>query len=71
MGILTWIVLGLVAGFLAKFLMPGLGPGGLVLTILHGPGRTPDPRVRIPRGTPSKPVFRGGPCGVERRAVPR
>jgi uncharacterized membrane protein YeaQ/YmgE (transglycosylase-associated protein family) len=36
MGILTWIVLGLVAGILAKFLMPGQGPGGLVITILLG-----------------------------------
>ena len=36
MGILTWIVLGLVAGFLAKLLMPGKGPAGFVLTILLG-----------------------------------
>jgi uncharacterized membrane protein YeaQ/YmgE (transglycosylase-associated protein family) len=36
MGILTWIVLGLVAGFLAKFLMPGQGPSGLIITILLG-----------------------------------
>ena len=36
MGILTWIVLGLVAGFLAKLLMPGQGPAGFVLTILLG-----------------------------------
>jgi uncharacterized membrane protein YeaQ/YmgE (transglycosylase-associated protein family) len=36
MGILAWIVLGLVAGFLANLLMPGKGPGGLVWTILLG-----------------------------------
>jgi uncharacterized membrane protein YeaQ/YmgE (transglycosylase-associated protein family) len=36
MGILSWIVLGLVAGFLAKLLMPGSGPSGLILTILLG-----------------------------------
>jgi uncharacterized membrane protein YeaQ/YmgE (transglycosylase-associated protein family) len=36
MGILSWIVLGLVAGFLAKLLMPGQGPAGFVLTILLG-----------------------------------
>jgi len=36
MGILTWIVLGLLAGFLAKFLMPGNDPGGLIITILLG-----------------------------------
>jgi uncharacterized membrane protein YeaQ/YmgE (transglycosylase-associated protein family) len=38
MGILSWIVLGLVAGLLAKMLMPGRGPGGLVVTILLGIG---------------------------------
>jgi uncharacterized membrane protein YeaQ/YmgE (transglycosylase-associated protein family) len=36
MGILTWIVLGLVAGVLAKLLMPGRGPAGFVVTILLG-----------------------------------
>ena len=36
MGILTWIVLGLVAGLLTNFLMPGKGPTGLVLTALLG-----------------------------------
>ena len=36
MGILSWILLGLVAGFLAKLLMPGQGPAGFVLTILLG-----------------------------------
>ena len=36
MGILTWIVLGLLAGFLAKFLMPGNDPGGVIITILLG-----------------------------------
>jgi uncharacterized membrane protein YeaQ/YmgE (transglycosylase-associated protein family) len=36
MGILTWIVLGLVAGFLAKLLMPGGSPAGLVVTIILG-----------------------------------
>jgi uncharacterized membrane protein YeaQ/YmgE (transglycosylase-associated protein family) len=36
MGILTWILLGLVAGFLTNFLMRGKGPTGLILTILLG-----------------------------------
>lgn len=36
MGIVTWIVLGLIAGILAKFLMPGNDPGGLVITIVLG-----------------------------------
>jgi uncharacterized membrane protein YeaQ/YmgE (transglycosylase-associated protein family) len=38
MGILSWIVLGLVAGVLAKFLMPGKDPGGWIITILLGIG---------------------------------
>ena len=36
MGILSWIVLGLIAGLLAKVLMPGKGPGGFIITILLG-----------------------------------
>jgi uncharacterized membrane protein YeaQ/YmgE (transglycosylase-associated protein family) len=36
MGILSWICLGLIAGVLAKLLMPGKDPGGCVVTILIG-----------------------------------
>lgn len=36
MGILTWIVLGLIVGLLAKFFMPGKDPGGIIITILIG-----------------------------------
>ena len=36
MGIISWILLGLVAGALAKFLMPGRDPGGCFITILIG-----------------------------------
>ncbi len=36
MGILTWIILGLVVGALAKFFMPGDDPGGIFVTILLG-----------------------------------
>ena len=36
MGILSWIVLGLVVGFLAKWIMPGPDPGGVFVTILIG-----------------------------------
>lgn len=36
MGILSWILLGLVAGALAKFIMPGKDPGGMIVTILIG-----------------------------------
>jgi uncharacterized membrane protein YeaQ/YmgE (transglycosylase-associated protein family) len=34
--ILVWIVLGLLAGGIAKLLMPGKDPGGCVITILLG-----------------------------------
>ncbi|HEY5891704.1 MAG TPA: GlsB/YeaQ/YmgE family stress response membrane protein [Chthoniobacterales bacterium] len=36
MGILSWILLGLVAGAIAKFIMPGKDPGGFFVTILIG-----------------------------------
>lgn len=36
MGILSWIVLGLIVGMLAKWIMPGRDPGGLVVTIVIG-----------------------------------
>ncbi|WP_275461305.1 GlsB/YeaQ/YmgE family stress response membrane protein [Streptomyces noursei] len=36
MGIISWIVLGLLAGAIAKFLLPGRDPGGLVGTTLIG-----------------------------------
>ena len=36
MGILAWIVFGLIAGALAKFIMPGKDPGGVIVTILIG-----------------------------------
>ena len=36
MGILAWILLGLIAGALAKFIMPGRQGGGIILTIVLG-----------------------------------
>jgi uncharacterized membrane protein YeaQ/YmgE (transglycosylase-associated protein family) len=36
MGILSWIIVGLVVGALAKLVMPGRDPGGIVITILLG-----------------------------------
>jgi uncharacterized membrane protein YeaQ/YmgE (transglycosylase-associated protein family) len=35
-GILAWIVFGLIVGAVAKFVMPGKDPGGLIVTILLG-----------------------------------
>ena len=36
MDILLWIVFGLVVGAVAKFLMPGNDPGGIIVTIVLG-----------------------------------
>jgi uncharacterized membrane protein YeaQ/YmgE (transglycosylase-associated protein family) len=36
MGILAWIVMGLIVGVLAKLIMPGKDPGGFIVTILIG-----------------------------------
>jgi uncharacterized membrane protein YeaQ/YmgE (transglycosylase-associated protein family) len=35
-GIIGWIVIGLLAGGIAKLLMPGKDPGGCIITILLG-----------------------------------
>jgi uncharacterized membrane protein YeaQ/YmgE (transglycosylase-associated protein family) len=36
MGIIAWILFGLVVGVIAKLLMPGRDPGGFIVTILLG-----------------------------------
>lgn len=36
MGILSWAVFGLIAGAIAKWIMPGKDPGGLFVTMLLG-----------------------------------
>ena len=36
MGIFSWILLGLLAGVLAKYIMPGKDGGGFVMTTLLG-----------------------------------
>jgi uncharacterized membrane protein YeaQ/YmgE (transglycosylase-associated protein family) len=33
MGIISWVVLGLIVGALAKLIMPGRDPGGIFVTI--------------------------------------
>lgn len=38
MGIITWIVMGLIVGLLAKAIMPGKDPEGFFITILLGIG---------------------------------
>ena len=36
MGIVSWVVFGLIAGALAKLLMPGKDPGGFFVTMIIG-----------------------------------
>ncbi|WP_410014934.1 GlsB/YeaQ/YmgE family stress response membrane protein [Sodalis sp. C49] len=36
MGILSWIIFGLIAGIIAKFIMPGRDGGGFIITIILG-----------------------------------
>lgn len=36
MGVLGWVLFGLVVGAIAKLLMPGRDPGGFIITILLG-----------------------------------
>jgi uncharacterized membrane protein YeaQ/YmgE (transglycosylase-associated protein family) len=36
MGIIGWIVLGLLAGVIAKAILPGDDPGGIIVTIIIG-----------------------------------
>ena len=38
MGIVSWIVVGIIAGILAKVILPGRDPGGFLLTPLIGMG---------------------------------
>ncbi len=36
MGFISWIILGLIAGALAKMILPGKDPGGFIVTIIIG-----------------------------------
>jgi uncharacterized membrane protein YeaQ/YmgE (transglycosylase-associated protein family) len=36
MGVFSWIIMGLFVGVLAKWIMPGKDPGGLIVTICIG-----------------------------------
>ncbi len=35
-GVITWIIIGAIAGALGKLIMPGDDPGGIIVTILLG-----------------------------------
>ncbi len=39
MGILSWIIFGLIAGILAKWIMPGKDGGGFIVTVILGDHR--------------------------------
>ena len=36
MGLISWVLVGIIAGVLAKWIMPGEGPGGFGVTIILG-----------------------------------
>ena len=36
MGILSWTIMGLIVGVIAKWIMPGKDPGGIIITIILG-----------------------------------
>ncbi|QEQ98099.1 GlsB/YeaQ/YmgE family stress response membrane protein [Neptunomonas concharum] len=36
MGVFSWIIMGLLAGAVAKWLMPGKDPGGFFITMILG-----------------------------------
>jgi uncharacterized membrane protein YeaQ/YmgE (transglycosylase-associated protein family) len=36
MGLIAWIVVGIIAGWLAKFVVPGAGPGGVLGDLIIG-----------------------------------
>ncbi len=38
LGLISWVLFGLIVGVLAKFLMPGKDPGGCIITSLIGIG---------------------------------
>ncbi len=35
-GIISWIVIGIIAGILGKLIMPGRDPGGFLITVVIG-----------------------------------
>ena len=71
MGILAWIVVGLIAGILAKIAMPGPDPGGIIIDYRYRHSGSSDRRLRgqqpagRSRGDKYKPfVHPGGDFGL-------
>ena len=84
--ILGWIVFGLIVGALAKLVMPGRDPGGIIVTIVlgivgavlggwlcHGADRSADPARTVPaaRRPTRLGVLRTGLTGSRGRSVRR
>ena len=63
MGIISWIVIGLVAGAIAKLIMPGRDPGGIIVTILIGMVGA------VIGGFIAKAVGFGGVDGIDIRSI--
>ena len=70
-GLIGWIILGLIAGLIAKAIMPGKDPGGFIITALIGIvgsviggflGRTLLGYGRDSTGDISEPGFLMSPC---------
>ena len=47
MGIISWVIFGLIAGILAKWIMPGKDGGGFFMTIILGKLRLSGPQLPI------------------------
>ena len=63
MGFFGWIFFGLIAGALAKFIMPGDDPGGIFVTILIGIAGA------IVGGLIATPLGLGGPADFDLRSM--
>ena len=63
MGIISWIVIGLIAGAIAKLIMPGRDPGGIIVTILIGMVGA------VIGGFIAKAVGFGGVDGIDIRSI--
>ncbi len=67
MGLISWIVVGAIAGLLAKWIMPGEGPGGFIITIILGmAGASVGGFVMSILGGPGRPGSISGPSWWQR-----
>ena len=74
MGIVAWVALGLLAGLLARLIMAGKEPGGIIITILLGiAGALEWPEQRQAQQSRTKPPqgWNRPPAPGRRRAARR